>query len=168
MIIRRAWAMPSSRTFTIKPIRELIDRYAHGFIVDPFSNGSRIASVTNDLTPECDADYHMDALDFLRQFPDASVDFVLYDPPYSTRQLSECYHNVGTAVSPEMTTAAYWARQKEEIGRIVKPGGGVLTCCWNSGGAGKKYGFEIMEILLVAHGGWHNDTICTVEKKVHG
>lgn len=30
----------------------------------------------------------------------------------------------------------------------------------------KKYGFEIIEILLVAHGGWHNDTIVTVEKKV--
>ena len=28
-----------------------------------------------------------------------------------------------------------------------------------------KYGFEIQEILLVAHGGWHNDTIITVEKK---
>ena len=34
-------------------------------------------------------------------------------------------------------------------------------------GDGKKYGFEIIEILLVAHGGWHNDTIVTVEKKVN-
>ena len=29
----------------------------------------------------------------------------------------------------------------------------------------KKYGFRIDEILLVAHGGWHNDTIVTVEIK---
>ena len=29
----------------------------------------------------------------------------------------------------------------------------------------KKYGMEIQEILLVPHGGWHNDTIVTVEKK---
>ena len=29
-----------------------------------------------------------------------------------------------------------------------------------------KYGFEIERILLVAHGGWHNDTICTVERKI--
>lgn len=29
-----------------------------------------------------------------------------------------------------------------------------------------KYGFEIEKILLVAHGGWHNDTICTIERKI--
>jgi len=29
---------------------------------------------------------------------------------------------------------------------------------------GKNRGFEIVEILLVAHGGHHNDTIVTVEK----
>ena len=40
-----------------------------------------------------------------------------------------------------------------------------ITCGWNSGGIGKKYGFEIVEILLVSHGGWHNDTIVTVEQK---
>lgn len=37
---------------------------------------------------------------------------------------------------------------------------------WNSGGIGKKYGFEIEKIILIAHGGWHNDTIITIEKKV--
>ena len=29
-----------------------------------------------------------------------------------------------------------------------------------------EYGFEIVEILLVPHGGWHNDTIVTVERKI--
>ena len=165
-IISRAWAMPNSATFQIKPIRQLIDKYATGYIVDPFSNGCRIGTVTNDLNPDVDADYHLDALDFLKLFEDSSVDFVLYDPPYSLRQVTECYHNVGTAVTSETTTAAYWTKQKEQVGRIVKPGGAVLTCCWNSGGIGKKWGFEIEEILLVAHGGWHNDTICTIERKV--
>lgn len=46
-----------------------------------------------------------------------------------------------------------------------KAGGIVITCGWNSGGIGKKYGFEIEEILLVAHGGWHNDTIVVVDRK---
>ena len=36
---------------------------------------------------------------------------------------------------------------------------------WNSGGIGKKYGFKLNRILLVAHGGQHNDTICTVDIK---
>lgn len=33
------------------------------------------------------------------------------------------------------------------------------------GGVGKKYGFHIQEIMLVSHGGWHNDTIVVVDKK---
>ena len=42
----------------------------------------------------------------------------------------------------------------------------VISFGWNSGGIGKKYGFEIKKILLVAHGGWDNDTICVVEEKI--
>jgi hypothetical protein PPSC2_p0296 len=41
----------------------------------------------------------------------------------------------------------------------------VFTFGWNSGGTGKTNGFEITHILMVPHGGWHNDTICTVEIK---
>jgi hypothetical protein len=55
---------------------------------------------------------------------------------------------------------------KNEIARIVKPGGTVLSFGWNSNGVGKNRGFEIIEILLVAHGGQHNDTICIAEKKL--
>ena len=42
----------------------------------------------------------------------------------------------------------------------------VLCFGWNSGGIGKTLGFELTEILMVAHGGAHNDTICTVERKL--
>ena len=33
----------------------------------------------------------------------------------------------------------------------------------NTCGLGKSRGFEITRILMVCHGGMHNDTICTVE-----
>lgn len=136
-----------------------------GVWIDPFSCGTRYASVTNDLNPDVDADYHMDALDFLKMFDDESVDGVLYDPPYSPRQVAECYHGVGREVTMETTQCSFWARHKAEMGRIVKPGGKVLTFGWNSGGAGKKNGFDMTRVLLVPHGGNHNDTICTVEVK---
>lgn len=158
--------MPNSNTFDIKPINNLINKYAQGVIIDPFANKNKIASITNDINPEFDTDYHMDALDFLKMFNDNSVDMVLYDPPYSPRQVAECYHNVGKSVNMHTTQASYWGNQKKEISRIVKPKGIVITCSWNSGGIGKKYGFEIQEILLVPHGGWHNDTICVVEQKI--
>lgn len=163
--IRRAWHMPSKNTFSIRPIADLIRKYAHGEIIDPFANANHIGTITNDLDPSYDTNYHLDATDFLKMLPDQSADTVLYDPPYSPRQVAECYKKLSLSVNMETTQASYWAKQKKEIGRIVKPGGYVITCGWNSGGIGQKYGFQIVEILLVAHGGWHNDTIVTVEQK---
>ena len=102
----------------------------------------------------------------MKSLPDASADMVLYDPPYSPRQVSECYKSLGHTVNMQTTQASYWSKQKKEIARITKPGGIVITFGWNSGGIGMSNGFEIVEILMVAHGGWHNDTICTVEHKI--
>lgn len=165
--IQRQWAMPNKNTFDIKPIKELIQsELTNGTWIDPFANQNKLASITNDLNPAFDTDYHMDALDFLKTFQNESVDGVLYDPPYSPRQVTECYQGVGMNVTSETTRASFWGNQKKEISRIVKPGGKVITFGWNSGGIGRKYGFEITRILLVPHGGWHNDTICTVEVKV--
>ena len=107
----------------------------------------------------------MDALDFLKMFENNSVDMVLYDHPYSPRQVSECYKALDKTVNSQTTQSSYWAAQKKEIARITKNGGKVITFGWNSGGVGKSYGFEIQRILLVAQGCWHNDTICTVERK---
>lgn len=165
--ITRKWAMPNKNTFDIKPINELIHRYkTKGVIIDPFANKNKIATITNDLDTQYDTDYHLDALDFLKLFDDSSVDMVLYDPPYSPRQVSECYKKLGRTVNMQTTQASYWSNQKKEVSRITKKDGIAITCGWNSGGIGKKYGFEIVEILLVPHGGWHNDTIITVERKI--
>ena len=166
MKIDRKWCMPNKNTFDISPIKELINKYmVDGVVIDPFANKNKIATITNDLDEQYDTDYHIDATDFLKIFEDNYVDMVLYDPPYSPRQVSECYKKLGKTVNMQTTQASYWSNQKKEIGRILKPNGIVITCGWNSGGIGKKYGMEIQEILLVPHGGWHNDTIVTVEKK---
>lgn len=166
MIIKRKWAMPNSKTFSIKPIQDLINKYVKGVVIDPFANDSKIANITNDLDPQYQTTYHLDALDFLKLFDDNSVDVVLYDPPYSPRQVSECYKKLDMSVNMKTTQSSYWSNHKKEIGRIVKKNGICITCGWNSGGIGKKYGFKIIEILLVPHGGWHNDTIVTVEQKI--
>lgn len=164
----RYWEMPNSNTFQIKRIRKLIYQYLKRDMVsiDPFANESRICKITNDLNPEYSTDYHLDAIDFLKLFEDSSVDFILYDPPYSLRQVSECYKNVGIEVTMETTQSSWRTKHINEIRRILKPSGIVMCFGWNSNGIGKKLGFEMIEILLVAHGGSHNDTICTVERKL--
>lgn len=165
MKITRSWAMPNKWTFSIKPIKEFIERnLSVGVWVDPFSGKSPFIdqmTLTNDL-------YHtgIESLEFLKGIESNSVDGVLFDPPYSPRQISECYKSVGRKVHMEDTQSSFYGDRKKEVARIVKVGGHVMSFGWNSGGIGKTKGFEIVEILLVAHGGAHNDTICTLERKI--
>jgi len=170
MEINRVWAMPNKNTFTIKPIKEMLARYDYllnddAVSIDPFANVNRLAKHCNDLDPQYGTEYCMDALEFLKSFDDNSVDLVLFDPPYSPRQVSECYKSLDMTVNMQTTQSSFWGDMKKEVNRIIKDYGTVITFGWNSGGIGKTKGFDIKEILIVPHGGWHNDTICTVEIK---
>lgn len=174
MIINKLWAMPNKNTFKIKPFANLIDKYnsrnlfsyKEGFIsIDPFANENKLANITNDLDSQYNTDYNLDALDFLKKMETNSIDLVLYDPPYSPRQVAECYKKLGKTVNMETTQSSFWGNIKKEIARITKKDSKVISFAWNSNGIGKEYDFEQIEILLVAHGGNHNDTICVVENK---
>jgi hypothetical protein len=174
LTIQRIWAMPNKLTFTIKPIKDLLtNEITNGLWLDPFANdgtfkklfGKYIEVIDNDLNPNYQTQYHLDAIDFLKEFKDNSIDGVVYDPPYSTRQVSECYKGVGRNVTSEDTRMTFWSNAKNEIARILKPNGKVICFGWNSMGVGASRGFKMETVLLVPHGGSKNDTICTVERK---
>ena len=173
--MNRVWSMPNKETFKINPIKNLIEKYVPAkktddvLWIDPFVRNSIFKDrmeYTNDLNPEFKADVHMDALDFLKKIRDNSCDGVLFDPPYSPRQITESYKGVGKRATTEDTQTSFWSKLKDEIARITKEGSAVITFGWNSNGLGKTRGFEIIEILLVAHGSAHNDTIVVVERKL--
>jgi hypothetical protein len=175
MIINRVWSMPNKNTFNILPIKHLLQKYINKdqFWLDPFANEGQLIKlfpntriITNDLNPEYNTHYHLDAFNFINQYSTETIDGVVYDPPYSTRQVSETYKGFGYPVTQKTTTNAFWSTQKKEIGRVIKKAGTAISFGWNSGGIGASNGFEIVEILLVPHGGWHNDTIITVERKI--
>ena len=168
MELRTSWAMPNKNTFSIKPIREMIDKYVKdaNVIVDPYSNSSRIGTIRNDIDKQYDTDYHLDATEFLKVLDDECADVVLYDPPYSLHQLKTVYNNIDGSVNTLDENDEYWNAQKKEIARITKKGGYVLTFSWSSYGLGHEYGFETEEILTVAHGSRHRDTIVVACRKV--
>lgn len=152
--------MPNSNTFSVKPIGGFVQRYLQGISVDPFARNSGYASYTNDLNPKTDAHYHLDAVEFLEKMASEGItaDVVIFDPPYSPRQISECYAAAGKkAGMVDTQNAALYAKCRTAIRKICKPGSVVLSFGWNSCGMGK--GWVTEEIMLVAHGGAHNDTI---------
>lgn len=166
--ITRTWAMSNKETFSIPPIKTFVEQYLRGaaVVIDPFANNCKYGTITNDLNPAYDTDYHMDALEFLKAMDTESADIVLYDPPYSVRQVAECYKGFGIEVTQDKTQASWRAKHLDEIARILKPGGVCLCFGWNSNGVGKKRDFQMVEVLLVSHGGSKNDTICTAEVKL--
>lgn len=170
MKIERVWAMPNRDTFSIKPIRAFVQRYLDESTasIDPYARNTAFASITNDLNPATSADYHMDAVDFMKLMVQEKVtaDLVILDPPYSPRQVKECYDSIGL----KMKQGDAWGgeikgRLHTFVDQLLEPGGVVLRFGWNTNGMGKKFGYDLEEILLVSHGSDHNDTICIAERK---
>lgn len=164
VVMSTAWAMPSRWTFQIPPIREFIERHLPaGVIVDPFCGTSEIATHRNDL-----ARGGVDAGEWAEQLLAAGVvaDCVLFDPPYSPRQISECYKSIGREVTAADTqNAALYSRVRKPLAALLRPGGVALSFGWQSSVFSKKE-FRTTEILLVQHGGAHNDTICVAQVKL--
>jgi hypothetical protein len=166
--ITRAWAMPNAETFDVPPIAAFLERWHRPPSVDPFARNNLWATYRNDLSPATAAEYHMEAADFCRQLVERGVraECVLFDPPYSPRQISEVYQSIGRAVGTADTQSPRLYREvRDELDRLLVPGGVALSFGWNSAGFGRERGYTVAEILLVAHGGAHNDTICVAEIK---
>jgi hypothetical protein len=166
--MRRLWAMPNKDTFSIPVIGDWVKWYLREskVSVDPFARNKRWATYTNDLNPETDAEFHMEAEEFLEMLVSRGVkaDLVILDPPYSPRQVKECYDDIGRTMAMEDAwTGAVRKRRRELVEKLITPDATVLTFGWNSNGMGE--GWELLEILLVAHGSDHNDTICLRERK---
>lgn len=168
MQIRRVWAMPNRNTFSIKPIGDLLGRYATDNSIDPFANESKVAAITNDIDSEYDTDYHLNATDFMDLFDDWSIDLVLLDPPYSSTQVMRVYRKLDKTVTGADTRSSFWANIKNKIARVLSTEGVVISFGWNTNGMGKSRGFKVVEILMVHHGAQHNDTLVTVEKRIIG
>ena len=172
MLFSRVFAMPNSDTFSLPPVAALLDRWGipagGALIVDPFARNSDRATLTNDLNPATSAQFHMEAADFLDMLIEENVQagIVLFDPPYSPRQIAECYQQVGKHCGTRDTqNARLYKVVKDKLDAILRLGGFAVCCGWNSMGMGLNRGYELREVLLVPHGAAHNDTIVTVEIK---
>ena len=171
MKISREWAMPDKNTLNIPCIRKFMHKYLQktSISIDPFARDQKLATYTNDLNPNTRAEYHLDVLDFLKMLKEKNIkaDLAIFDPPFSPRQIKECYEGIGLKMGgKDALRTASWKAEKDIIDQLLKPNGIFLWFNWNSAGMGLKRNYKILEILLVCHGSSHNDTICLAEKKL--
>lgn len=163
----RVWAMPSAWTFSIQPIKAVLEKYVGDGIgwVDPFAGKYSPAEITNDHNPERKAKYCMEAIEFCQQL-NGRYKGVLYDPPYSFTQIKEHYQTLGKPITKDTCRMGFYEKVKSALCEKVEKGGYAISFGWNTNGFGKARGFKIVEIMAIAHGGSKNDTFVTVEIKL--
>lgn len=144
-------------TFSIKPIRIWIERNSKGKTLNLFAGKTRLrlheTRVDSDKT--MDADYYMDAYDFVKQCKD-KFDTIILDPPYAYRKSIEMYNG---------HKASRFNQIKDLIPRLLNEKGIVITCGYHSVSMGNRRGFKQDKVLLISHGGAIHDTIFTIETK---
>lgn len=148
------WDMPHRNTFKIPTVKMILNNYSVGLgWIDPFANLGSPAEITNDIDESMPTTYHLDALDFLLSLK-GTYKGILLDPPYSMHQAVHTYNNKKLRdLTPVYDRAACLVDISIHFG-------------WNSNGLGLRRGFVTEEIYLIAHGGSHNDTIVTIQRKI--
>lgn len=145
-----------------KPNFSYFDDNADGFeapiILDPFARNCKWGTATNDIDPSTSAEYHMDALDFLRSIPFTDwADCVIFDPPFSARQAQEKYEagHVNVYSDP-----GYVRKCMVEIVRLLKTNGTLVKLGFNS--TRHNPILECSHLYYINSGGNHNDVCCSI------
>jgi hypothetical protein len=146
-------------TFSVKPIRNWVESQCQGNVLNLFAGPTKLAldELRNDMDPGMPADFHLDALEFLRSWQGKKFRTVLLDPPYAYRKSMEMYN--GMVCSP-------FRQLKDAILPILKPNGRVITFGYHSIVMGSYRSFHLERLALFSHGGAIHDTIASVERYV--
>lgn len=167
----RAWHIANADTLNCPPIGYWVKYFLRNSFcsVDPFARNCRLATWRNDLSPDTAAEWHMDALDFLLMLGRDGVrcDLAIFDPPYSRNQVKDVYQGIGRSygIKDSQDHTTNWQVERDALDAIMEPSGIVLGMGWNSNGMTLARGYALENVLLVAHGGASNDTICIAERK---
>jgi len=129
-------------------------------IIDPFARNCPLATHSNDKNPETKAQFHLDALDFLKMIDDESADFVIFDPPFSPRQDKEKYEGETVNV---YTRPGYVPDLMKEIIRFLRTGGQVLKFGYNT--SCHHIQLDLERIWVVNEGGNRNDVLVSLWRK---
>ena len=172
----------SSEPFSNPHIKKVLDRVlsdvmyntcGNGILCDPFARESFTTTlpncITNDLNQEFNTDFNLEFKDFAYTIQERgfAIDLLFFDPPYSLRQLKDCYDGIGKNLDL-WQTQNMWKEGKDVLAKLVPTGGYVISLGWSTAGFGKKRGFEKTEIHIFEQAAREDrySLLLVVEKKV--
>jgi hypothetical protein len=150
-------------TFEYPPAREFVEERLRGRVLNACAGKTHLSHdgeiVRNDLSPDREADLHVDVANIAEYFEPNSFDTVVFDPPFDEKQAETKYDGLHAM-------DVYAAL--EGFNELVRPGGRVITFGWNSWGMRSFPAFERRETVLLQRGPIHRDVIVTVDKRTSG
>jgi hypothetical protein len=144
-------------TFESPKIRAWVEANCRGKVLNLFAGKTllNLDEVRNDIDPEAPAGYHLDAYEFIHKCKPKRFDTVLLDPPYAYRKAMEMYKGHYTSKFKLIA---------DEVPRVLKPGGIVISFGYHSTFLGKVRKAELLKMCVFAHGGAQHCTIAIIEK----
>jgi tRNA G10 N-methylase Trm11 len=145
-------------TFQSKKIKEWVEGNCEGLVLNLFAGKTKlnVNEIRVDIDETFKPTFNTDAFDFISTWNKPLFDTIILDPPYSYRKAMEKYNG---------HYSSRFKQIKDEIPRILFPGGIVITFGYHSVSMGKTRGFEVERIAIFSHGGAIHDTISTIERK---
>ena len=133
-------------------------------IADLFARNCQLGTpgLKNDIDIFTLADYHEDVFNFLNIIPTNYLDGIIIDPPFSFNQAAKHYKN-----SKGKCLGIGWVSAVRRLaGEKLKVGGYAFCLGWDANGMGNKEKFDLIEVIICAHGQSRNATIMTIDKKL--
>ena len=137
-------------------VKRYVEQWCKGKVLNLFAGKIllNVDEIRVDINSDMNADYYMDALEFVQTY-EYKFDTIILDPPYNLRKAREKYKGqwVGS-----LTLI------KNNLPQILKPDSRIISFGYDTVGMSWKRGCKKIAIGLVCHNGDHNDTIILVEE----
>ena len=144
-------------TFQSPKIKRWVEANSKGSCLNLFAGLTKldIKEVRNDVDPKAVAEFHKDAVDFVKEWKGKLFDTIILDPPYAYRKAMEMYNG------------NYTSRFKllaDLIPALLTKEGIVISFGYHSTFLSKKRNAELIKLCVFAHGGAQHCTIGIIEK----
>jgi hypothetical protein len=144
-------------TFESPKIKKWVENNSEGKCLNLFAGKTKLNldEVRNDIDKEALADYHLDALEFVKKCKQ-KFNTIILDPPYAYRKAMEMYNG---------NYSSKFKQIADLIPKLLKKDGKVISFGYHSTFLGKKRGFGLSKLCVFAHGGSQHCTIGIIEAK---
>lgn len=145
-------------TFESPKIKKWVENNSEGKCLNLFAGKTKLNlnEVRNDIDKEALADYHLDALEFVKRCKQ-KFDTIILDPPYAYRKAMEMYNG---------NYSSKFKQIADLIPKLLKKNGKVISFGYHSTFLGKKRGFGLTKLCVFAHGGSQHCTIGIIEQQL--